>query len=150
MVFGAKRANAMRAISGREMKKKTQDLTGAELDYFVAIASGRKAQMSKIIDSDDYECRVLSSARMFKIFAPHAQWDHGGRIIDIERISIENVGVWRDEADEWRAYLNTGTGEGGGGPADIIEHEAIGPTALIAAMRCFVLSKFGEEVEWPP
>jgi hypothetical protein len=63
-----------------------------------------------------------------------AQWEHGGPIIEREKINLQYF-FKRHENDHrheaWSAWSKDGTTE--------IE----GPTALIAAMRCFVASKFG-------
>lgn len=59
-------------------------------------------------------------------------WMYGGPIIDREKISIRQ---W-DNVPDVHAYLPEG---------DWVS----GPTPLIAAMRCFVMSKLGDEVEVP-
>ena len=57
-------------------------------------------------------------------------WGQGGPIIERERIAI-----WINGNDDWTATdgIKTTTGE----------------TALIAAMRCYVASRFGDEIEVP-
>ena len=60
-------------------------------------------------------------------------WAHGGPIIEGERIA-----QWPDEEGGWLASANEGKGN---------DHH--GPTPLIAAMRCFVASKLGDEIEVP-
>ena len=64
-------------------------------------------------------------------YSPSTNWTQGGAIIERERIRIDPRGVWCAAHDscEWTYY----TGE----------------TPLIAAMRCFVASKMGDEVEIP-
>ena len=59
-------------------------------------------------------------------------WQLGGLIIERERITI-----WAFDDVTWRAQLDTAT--------DPLE----APTPLIAAMRCYVASKLGDEVEVP-
>lgn len=72
------------------------------------------------------------------------EWSQGGPIIDREGISV----VKEAEYDWWQAAVKAqlgsmfGTGLCG-------SHRQEGPTALIAAMRCFVASKLGDEVEVP-
>jgi hypothetical protein len=64
-------------------------------------------------------------------FAPSTDWAQGGPIIERERIEL------RGDGDEgWIAYDN-------------LNPTQKGPTPLIAAMRCYVASKLGEEVEVP-
>ena len=57
-------------------------------------------------------------------------WGQGGPIIERERIA-----TWINGNDDWTATdgIKTTTGE----------------TALIAAMRCYVASHFGDEIEVP-
>ena len=59
------------------------------------------------------------------------QWAQGGPIIERERINISD-----DGGDGWEAD-------------DSIGHWGYGPTALVAAMRCYVASKLGDEIEIP-
>jgi len=63
------------------------------------------------------------------------KWEHGGPIIEREAIQLTP-----DEyRGTWAAYTTNG-----GEPYD-----GTGPTPLIAAMRCYVVSKLGEEVDIP-
>ena len=63
-----------------------------------------------------------------------SDWAHGGPILDRERITIRQ---WTD-MPIIHAYM----------PHDGAPWGA-GPTPLIAAMRCYVASKLGREVEVP-
>lgn len=62
-----------------------------------------------------------------------ADWSYGGPIIEREWIEL---GAYHDQ---WRAVFH---GEDGSIYQD-------GPTPLVAAMRCYVASKLGDEVEIP-
>jgi hypothetical protein len=73
-------------------------------------------------------------------FKPSTDWAQGGPIIERERISIEHMaGAGDGGTDVWVATR--------------IENPAFseeqGATPLIAAMRCFVASKLGDEVDVP-
>jgi len=62
--------------------------------------------------------------------SPSTDWAQGGPIIERERIELEHDGfIWwaRIKADE----------------------EYSGPTPLIAAMRCYVASKLGDDIDVP-
>ena len=98
------------------MKIKTQDLTGAALDWAVA----------KALNLDYYQPDYGPSEPEFS-----TDWAQGGPIID--RTGI----LFRGEAGDYTAW--------------IVEPYAkvAGPTHLIAAMRCFVASELGDEVEIP-
>ncbi len=60
-------------------------------------------------------------------------WAWGGPIIERERIELANVSA------DWRAMVDN---DGGW-------VRCYGPTPLIAAMRCFVASRLGDEIEIP-
>lgn len=114
---------------------KTSDLIGAELDYWVAKAEGLTVPMP------GWASRMSDGVRIDSYFRPSSDWAHGGPIIERERIEIEFSHVQGDD-DPWFAVLH-----------DIFFHspslqkcEGKGPTVLIAAMRAYVTSKFGEEV----
>jgi hypothetical protein len=57
-------------------------------------------------------------------------WAHGGPIIEMERIELEWSG------SEWWARIKA-------------DDDFSGPTPLVAAMRCFVASRLGDEVDIP-
>ena len=59
-------------------------------------------------------------------------WAAGGPIIEREKID-----VWTHAGKEWAASVDKG------------RNEFRGSTFLIAAMRCYVASKLGDEVEIP-
>jgi hypothetical protein len=68
-------------------------------------------------------------------FHPSTDWALGGTIIEREGIS-----VCPDEIAPWCAFFDNGT-------AEYVFYT--GTTPLIAAMRCYVASKLGDEVELP-
>jgi len=65
------------------------------------------------------------------VFKPSTDWSQGGPIIERERIRLDPRGLWcaAHDTHEWT--------------------ESIGPTPLVAAMRCYVASKLGDEIELP-
>lgn len=64
-------------------------------------------------------------------YSPSTNWALAGPIIERERIEVSDYG-----GDEWLATDNLHTSKQG-------------ETFLIAAMRCYVASKLGDEVEIP-
>ena len=66
-------------------------------------------------------------------YTPSTDWAQGGPIIDRERISVASIDP------HWQASM----------PSTIYQGEQDGPTPLIAAMRCYVASKLGDEVKIP-
>jgi hypothetical protein len=98
---------------------KTSELTGAALDWAVAKCEGA-------INGDDLDIGFILEGG----YSPSTDWAQGGPIIERERIELEHDGfIWwaRIKADE----------------------DYSGPTPLLAAMRCYVASKLGDEVEIP-
>ena len=66
-----------------------------------------------------------------------SDWAHGGPIIERERISIRpDVST-----PNFRAFVIR--------PPEGMSHRYIGPTPLIAAMRCYVASKLGNQINVP-
>ena len=102
---------------------KTSELTGAALDWAVAKAEGR----TDVRVDDDGELVGQDE------FDYSTDWAQGGPIIEREKIA-----VWhRGDEWPWRAQQSD------------TSHLKGGPTPLIAAMRCYVASKLGDEVEIP-
>lgn len=102
------------------MKTKTMELTGVALDWAVARCEGVKI-------------RILERQIVWpEDYEPSTDWALGGPIIEREKIEL----FMRDE--QWFAYSSNSTPE-----------DFHGDTPLIAAMRCYVASKLGHEVEIP-
>lgn len=74
-------------------------------------------------------------------FNPSTDWSHGGPIIEREHIAVMFDGA------EWCAAVCEQV-NAGGDPA-FTSRLYPGPTPLIAAMRCYVAFKLGDEVEIP-
>jgi len=113
---------------GTEMK--TSELQGAALDWAVAEAKGT------VHKNDEGE---------YHSWWPSTHWAQGGPIIEREKLTVApNDQKSYVEQEAWTSYriktLFTDQGD--------IDYQT-GPTPLIAAMRCYVASKLGEEVEIP-
>ena len=107
------------------MKIKTNELIGAQLDWAVAKCEG-------VIWVSGGE--LLGSAVGMNY---STDWSQGGPIIDREHINTCSGYQWEASKDF----------DAIGGDSDTaVEY---GPTPLIAAMRCYVASKMGDEVEAP-
>lgn len=118
------------------MRIKTSELTGAALDWAVAKC----------------ECAVRGVSEGYllpAVFAKHhdehdfnysKKWAQGGPIIEREGVSMACAP--KDARGRWRAVL---------GPNRFLspDYEGFGTTPLVAAMRCYVASKLGDEVELP-
>jgi len=104
------------------MKTKTQDLTGNALRWAVGIADGGGAKLL---------WRLMQTQR----WQPDTDWSQGGPIIEREKIDVMWCG------DRWCAYAMTPDKE-----TQLVED---GPTPLVAAMRGYVASRLGDEVDIP-
>jgi hypothetical protein len=101
---------------------KTSELIGTALDWAVAKCEGRPYSVTL----DDIKGAPPLVA---PIFNPSTSWQEGGPLIEREGIDIYQSGVWVAEMD--------------------CKHTTEGPTPLIAAMRCYVASKLGDDVDIP-
>ena len=101
---------------------KTSDLTGAALDYAVAKCVGVEFT---------YEDHPAHELICFKY---STDWSQGGPIIEREGICLWSEGY------DWEAKIQTGSGEW------LTEWDV---SPLIAAMKCYVASKMGEEINIP-
>lgn len=132
------------------MKIKTSELSGVALDWAVAQCEGGTNLHHDTVATWWFtlhgEDRCLSPGwSEAQRFCPSTDWPQGGPIIERELVQLQptflcagparNTGVWA-----WKAALVD---------EDCKAFFVDGPTPLIAAMRCFVSSKLGDEVEVP-
>lgn len=134
------------------MKHKVSELEGALLDAAVAKAAG----MILVFENSDRLDPTVNEldGRYCK---PSTDWRIGGRIIESERIAcyFEQFPAQRERP--WVAGFNLEVEEGhdwggetGSDSSTIsLDYASTGPTPLIAAMRAYVASKFGDKVELP-
>lgn len=121
------------------------ELTGAALDWAVAKCEGGS---DFIFDgvvwgfSLNGKSKVLASGAWAESmrFAPSTDWSRGGPII--EREMCKGMNLYGDGSTFGAMYYNIDK-------ADSEFGSYFGLTPLIAAMRCFVASKLGDEVEIP-
>jgi len=114
---------------------KTSELKGPALDWAVAKCEG-----------EDYS-PVTTYSGIGQEFPPtcySTDWSQGGPIIEREGIATSPL-----PDNSWRAYAPMGTRVLHGREIFDWQHKGAGPTPLIAAMRCFVASKLGDEIYIP-
>ena len=108
---------------------KTSELQGASLDWAVAKCEGLKVRVISGVCHDvelldmqvDGDTRIIYST----------DWAQGGPIIEREKIAIDwDHDCWNASTDSHPAYYSA-------------------ETPLVAAMRCYVASKLGDEVDIP-
>lgn len=110
---------------------KTSELTGDALDW--AVAKVRDVN----IQYHQQERWVINTLIGWVAYRPSTDWGQGGPIIAQELIDIFHM---EREPPVFEAEIQTGPRKRAKGR---------GPTHLIAAMRCYVASKLGDEVELP-
>jgi hypothetical protein len=119
---------------------KTSELTGAALDWAVARCEGLLCFGYR---TDGKRFAVEDSDGQVEGFMPATDWAQGGPIIEREGISLTS---YLDEEDPYWIgsvecqYKNFNA---------TAYYEEYGPTPLIAAMRCYVVSKLGDTVDVP-
>lgn len=115
---------------------KVAELEGALLDYWVARAEG--ANQPRI--EPHGACTYVDSAfgiNMRAKYSPSTDWSIGGPILERALISVLYGPVDAPgAAGYWSAFIR---------PSD--EDSIDGPTYLVAGMRAYVASMFGEVVE---
>lgn len=120
------------------MKIKTSELTGAALDWAVAKCED---ETDVLFAYRQYGKLLVRQAGCHEThdsewpYEPSTDWAQGGPIIERECIQLVHDGSSK-----------LGCARGGKYPNFV---EVVGPTPLIAAMRCYVASKLGDEVEIP-
>lgn len=106
-------------ITGELIRLKARELDGHALDWAVARAAGVPPHWT---------------------FQPSSNWEDGGPIIEREVIVLDYYpDEGRPGGGDWEAIISDSE----------IAVSAMGPTPLIAAMRCYVVAMLGDDVEIP-
>jgi len=104
---------------------KTSELQGAALDWAVA-----KCEEIDLFETEGWFYAEDTGTR--SPYRPSTNWAQGGPIIEREGIAI-----WIRYDEGWKALMKA------------YDEDMSGETPLIAAMRCYVTSKLGDEIEIP-
>lgn len=121
------------------MKIKTSELIGAALDWAVAKCEGLDVYIPAFASRPWLQIRNPIG---MPIYCPKwsTDWAQGGPIIEREKITISQgrnliASIWcsdeRNPLTDWYRFKQRG------------------PTPLVAAMRCYVASKLGDETKIP-
>lgn len=116
------------------MKVKTSDLTGAPLAWAVAQVLKLEIEIHKTVNET-----VIFYEN--ELFFPDIYWHQGGPIIEREGIAVMRI-------EDRQAHQQWAAGEHDS-EYDRFWEVVCGPTPLTAAMRCFVASRLGDEVDVP-
>jgi hypothetical protein len=121
------------------MKIKVSKASGPVLDWMVAKCEGIAVHYQPGFLTYS-EIQVLADWDDALEYTPSTDWEQGGPILSREHISrtIDHSGLWI-------AYWTDGYTEGDEGRKWMQCHRE----ELVAGLRCFVVSKLGEEVEVP-
>ena len=146
---------------------KTNELTGTALDWAVELAKGTSWSDKGyfVFKNPDGTTRAVSSRPEW---CYSTAWAQGGPIIERANVTIiradddyevaakgftttKRIPQWFAECSQWTGHSTTTSYEGENmEPTFMISEDGYyGTTPLIAAMRCFVASKLGEEVDIP-
>lgn len=120
---------------------KTSELTGIALDWAVAKCEHPDLVWGNSIGIHHASHQIviphLPEPQCY--WSPSTNWAHGGPIIEREKIAVAyEPSMVYDDSCRWKALAAMSDNE----------HQ-YGPTPLIAAMRCYVASKLGDNVEIP-
>lgn len=141
------------------MKIKTKDLVGPVLNFAAFIAAGHSYWLRSfavwdsnhgytdwILDRGGLNRYSFDGSRsraghweVVETYSPSTDWSQGGPIIEGQHIELKYLGY--DRPPYWGALKFS--------PSKYERAAQIGPTALVAAMRCFVYSRLGDEVDVP-
>jgi len=121
---------AMHMTNKKVKKVKTSEATGAALDYLVSKASNPPGQCGLgwwERDDEGFLFDPLNECR----YSPSTDWEQGSSLIEwVDMIQrVDGISIVVKEGN--------------------IKVMSSGPTALIAAARCYVTANLGEEVEIP-
>lgn len=115
------------------MKIKTREAEGLALNYLVALVEGAVI-CEKLVKWGNNTWQSLPCNYC-------GIWHYGGPLMQKYGISVQFDGSATPDR-KWNAYLP-------GNMPFYSDEEINGPTQLVAAMRCLVIDKLGEEVELP-
>ena len=119
------------------MKIKTTELQGEALAWAVADCEGELSQHGGQVHLVESKVRFYEDTLDIQ-YTPPTDWSQGGPIIE-----REGIATWFERYEDEDAGLPCWFA------AKYCEREYPGPTPLIAAMRCYVASRVGDEIELP-
>ena len=114
------------------MKVNIDELSGEQLDWAVAKCKSDDT-LAVYFDEETGEPLCHDDWQYNQEFKPTTDWSQGGPIIEQEGMSLEFRPM--GSMHEWVAFSG--------------DEHAGGETPLIAAMRCYVASKLGYEIDLP-
>ena len=111
---------------------KTSELTRDALNWAVGVCEGEEAEINH---GEIVTWKYVNGQEYRLVWQPSTDWAQGGPIIEREKIATR----YDHDEQEWQATFPDMDGWVYGW----------GTTPLIAAMRCYVASKLGDDIELP-
>lgn len=116
------------------MQVRVQEATGIVLDWLVTSIECPNALGYGVQDWRDQRKHVTKNGEY--LYRWSSSWAQGGPIIEREELYVQPTGF----ADKWKSYRWKG---------NYFTPEVFGNTALVAAMRCYVIKNLGHSVDVP-
>jgi hypothetical protein len=116
---------------------KTSELTGAALDWAVAKCENLHPDTDYVSNCDWGVFVNFSNDYVNVRYTPSDDWGWAGSIVEREKISL----VYNERPEDvegWRSFCCVGE-----------PRMEYGSTPLVSAMRCYVASKLGDEIDVP-
>ena len=117
---------------------KTSELIGAALDWAVAKCEGVPLVLAPFTGARNFVILGQNMKPTIVMYEPSLYWAQGGPIIEREELTLSHSPYDHVFYGRTRPWCAEKKGR--------MEY---GPTPLIAAMRCYVASKLGDEIELP-
>lgn len=130
------------------MKIKTCEATPLQLNYLVAVCEGMTIEIrpAGMCGRPLYVLAAEAGSTPWT-WEPSTSWHHGGPILERKTIAIFRYNkLDESEPDKWCGH-KVAPRPNMEGTTNMVAID--GPTPLIAAMRCYVASELGNEVEIP-
>ena len=131
------------------MKIKTSELVGPALDWAVAKCNGTALVLAPFTGAKNFVMVGQNGGATSYTYEPSKSWAQGGPIIERGKINVVRCNdMYFPKGNEFGDYYEQ-LWRAEPYDMDSISQRFYGPTPLIAAMRCYVYSEIGNEVEIP-
>lgn len=119
---------------------KTSELIGPALDWAIATCEGAENLRENPHRFDKrLIIKMAGRTEYIQDFRFSTNWAQGGPIIEREKYDLS----WLPKMQQWYAQRKQHGTDG------FVTHIGLGPTPLVAGLRCYVSSKLGDEIEIP-
>jgi hypothetical protein len=124
---------------------KVSELEGEALDYWVARAEGHQVAKHTYSGGHHYTLYFASGDTGLPEYS--TDWSQGGPIIEREKITIDTWQRSHDGSLDWAASFSHPVAHPTNPSKSPTHHRMRASTPLIAAMRAYVASKVGDEID---